>query len=200
MLPCQLGLHSEAEEFCRNRLRNNHREGGEVFTWNEMRSGGSTCAVEAVHLLKDDAGLWLLEHMQTWRNIPGSVQHFRKEHLKVISWPLNGDQVGHFPPMFLLSALEQASLCSVDKWGLDTCIFLLGFCCGFSWDVYLHVAVIGLHILHRVSAMDCVAVLTRKNAFLSSIFFLSAWKWEGEFGKIWLCFIVICSLIVEAVW
>lgn len=35
----------EAEEFCRNGFGNNHREGGEVYTLNEMRSGGSTYAV-----------------------------------------------------------------------------------------------------------------------------------------------------------
>lgn len=35
----------EAEEFCRNGFGNNHREGGEVYTLTEMRSGGSTCAV-----------------------------------------------------------------------------------------------------------------------------------------------------------
>lgn len=40
-----------------------------------------------------------------------------------------------------------------------------------------------LHKLHQVRAMDCVAVLTRKNAFLSSVFFLATWKWEGEYAK-----------------
>lgn len=50
------------------------------------------------------------------------------------------DQVGQFSLMFLhlSSAVEQGSLCHVDNWELDGCIFLLGFCYGFSWDVYLH--------------------------------------------------------------
>lgn len=65
MLPCQLGLHSEAEEFCRNGFGSNHGERGEEFTLNEMRSGGSTCAVEAVHLAQDGGVLQLLEYMQT---------------------------------------------------------------------------------------------------------------------------------------
>lgn len=136
-----------------------------------------------------------------WRNTLGSVQVVRKDHLKVVSrgrtwWS------GHFPPMFLrllLSALEQASLCHVDKWGLDSCIFSLGFCYGFSWDVYLHVAFISFST-HRVNVMDCVAVLIRKKClYLFHIFFLSSMK-VGESARMWLCFIRICSPIVEAVW
>lgn len=49
--------------------------------------------------------------------------------------------MGHFLLMFvhLSCAVEQASLCHVDSWELDeNCIFLLGVCYGFTWDVYLH--------------------------------------------------------------
>lgn len=65
MLPRQLRLSAEAEEFCRNGFGNNHREGGEVFTLNEMRSGASTCAVESVRLLQDGGVLQLLECVRT---------------------------------------------------------------------------------------------------------------------------------------
>lgn len=49
MLPCQVGLHSEAEEF-----GNNYREGEvQVFTINNVKSGETTPASQAVHLLQD---------------------------------------------------------------------------------------------------------------------------------------------------
>lgn len=64
VLSCQLGLHSEAEEFCRNGFENDHREGGEVFTSDDMGSAGSTFVVEAVYLLQHGALLQLLECVQ----------------------------------------------------------------------------------------------------------------------------------------
>lgn len=65
VLSCQIGVHSDTEDFCRNRFENDHREGGEVFTSNDKRSAGSTYVVEAVHLLQHGALLQLLECVQT---------------------------------------------------------------------------------------------------------------------------------------
>lgn len=59
-------LRSEAEEFCRKSFAKNRREGREeLFTLNKMRSGGSTCAVEAVRLLRDGGASRVLECMRT---------------------------------------------------------------------------------------------------------------------------------------
>lgn len=119
-----------------------------------------------------------------WRNTLGSVQVVRKDHLKVISWGRTWWS-GHFPPMFLhllLSALEQASLCHVDKWGLGSCIFSLGFCYGFSWDVYLHVAFISFST--QITQSKCYGLCSCANQkkmplSLPFFFFLAAWKWEN---------------------
>lgn len=40
--------------------------------------------------------------------------------------------------LHLPSAVELAGLCHADSQELDGCIFLLGFCYGFTWDIYLH--------------------------------------------------------------
>lgn len=61
MLPCQVGLHSEAEEF-----GNNYREGEvQVFTINNVKSGETTPASKAVHLLQDGVVLQLLGCVST---------------------------------------------------------------------------------------------------------------------------------------
>lgn len=83
VLPCQLGLRSEAEEFCRKEFGKNHREGKEeLFTLSKMRSGGSTC--EGCSFV---TGWWCFAAPRgctDGRNTLGSVQLFGKDRLKAI--------------------------------------------------------------------------------------------------------------------
>lgn len=85
--------------------------------------------------------------------------------------------------MFLSSALEQASLCSVDKWWLGTCIFLLGFCCGFIWDVYLHVAFIGFSTHITQSKYYGLRSCAHQKKYLSLFHFFLSGMEVGR--KIW---------------
>lgn len=87
----------------------------------------------------------------------------------------------HHVLMLLLSALEQDSLCCVDKWGLDSCIFLLGFCYGFSWDVYLHVAFIGFST--QITQSKCCGLCScanQKKCLSLFHFFLSSMEVRGR--------------------